>query len=138
MKATIFKIALLIIAIIVGFMYYGCESNPINPVEKDRSVMSFSISTHDKSDSYSITQLTYDIHDGEKFITWKGNDLIEIYLQSQVKYLEVNGCSSILINNDTYIIDKFTYDVHDGDKFIIYLNNEILNIFTNAKYILIE
>ena len=35
MKATIFKIALLIIAIIVGFMYYGCESNPINPVERE-------------------------------------------------------------------------------------------------------
>ena len=35
MKATIFKIALLIIAIIVGFMYYGCESNPCDPVEKE-------------------------------------------------------------------------------------------------------
>ena len=34
MKATIFKIALLIVAIIVGFMYYGCESNPCDPVEE--------------------------------------------------------------------------------------------------------
>ena len=37
MKATIFKIALLIIAIIVGFMYYGCESNPCDPVEDSKN-----------------------------------------------------------------------------------------------------
>ena len=33
----IFKIALLIIAIIVGFMYYGCESNPCDPVEDSKN-----------------------------------------------------------------------------------------------------
>ena len=31
---TIYKVALLIVAIIVGFMYYGCESNPCDPVEE--------------------------------------------------------------------------------------------------------
>ena len=35
MKATIFKIALLIIAIIVGFI--GCESNPCDPVEDSKN-----------------------------------------------------------------------------------------------------
>ena len=32
---TIYKVVLLIVAIIVGFMYYGCESNPCDPVEED-------------------------------------------------------------------------------------------------------
>jgi len=135
---TIYKIALLIVAIIVGFMYYGCESNPCDPVEEDSKGMSFSIKTFDKSDSYSITQLTYDIHDGEKFITWNDKGLIEIYLQSQVKYIEVSNCSSILIDNDTYIIDKFIYEIHDGDKFILYLNGDIIEIFTNITYLEIQ
>jgi len=34
---TIYKIALLIVAIIVGFMYYGCESNPCDPVEEPKN-----------------------------------------------------------------------------------------------------
>ena len=37
MKTT-YKIALLIVAIIVGFMYYGCESNPCDPVEEENIV----------------------------------------------------------------------------------------------------
>ena len=139
MKATIFKIALLIIAIIVGFMYYGCESNPCDPVEEtDKGEMSFLINTFDKTDSYSITKLTYDIHDGEKFITWNEEGLIEIYLENQVKYLEVNSCSSILIGGDTFTIDKFTFDIHDGNKFIIYLDGNLIEIFTNITYLEIQ
>ena len=124
--------------LIFAVLIIGCSENPIKPVERDRSVMSFSVKTFDKTDSYSITKLTYDIHDGEKFITWNNKGLIEIYLQSQVKYLEVSGCNSILINNDTYTIDKFTFDIHDGDKFILYLNGEILETFTNISYIEIQ
>ena len=62
MKATIFKIALLIIAIIVGFMYYGCESNPINPVEKDRSaipLMETTIYTETFTQKYTTQNVFY-------------------------------------------------------------------------------
>ena len=100
--------------------------------------MSFSILTFDKTDSYSITKLTYDIHDGEKFITWNDEGLIEIYLENQVKYLEVNSCSSILIGGDTFTIDKFTFDIHDGNKFIIYLDGNLIEIFTNITYLEIQ
>ena len=113
----------------------GCENNLIDSTKIDVYQMTFIISTFDKTDSYPINKLTYDIHDATKFITWNGEGLIEIYLQNQVKYLEVNGCSSILINNDTYIIDKFIYEIHDGDKFILYLNDEVIQIFTQVRYL---
>ena len=41
MKTT-YKVVLLIVAIIVGFMYYGCESNPCDPVEKETQIVEVS------------------------------------------------------------------------------------------------
>ena len=125
---------LILVIFLIGII--GCESNPLDTaIQKDFKQMAFLIKTFDKSDSYSITKLTYDIHDGEKFITWNKEGMVEIYLQNQVKCLEVNGCNSILINKDTYTIDKFIFDIHDGDKFILYLNDEILQILTEVRYL---
>ena len=124
-----------LILVIFLVIFLGCENNPISNIETDSREMTFSIKTFDKVDSYLITKLTYDIHDGEKFITWNKEGMVEIYLQNQVKCLEVNGCNSILINKDTYTIDKFIFDIHDGDKFILYLNDEILQILTEVRYL---
>jgi len=128
--------------ILVFFLFgiIGCKNNPINPVEIDLKQMSFSIKTFEKVDSYLITKLTYDIHSAKKFITWDKEGLIEIYLQSQVKYLEVNGCSSILIGSDTYEIDKFIYEIHDGNKFILYSDGEVIEIYLQeqVKYLEVE
>ena len=65
MKATIFKIALLIIAIIVGFMYYGCESNPCDPVEEPKNnnvelpLIEIVIHTETSSERFVTQRITY-------------------------------------------------------------------------------
>ena len=64
MKATIFKIALLIIAIIVGFMYYGCDNNPCDPVEetdisRDLPMMEIVIHTETSTERFVTQRVTY-------------------------------------------------------------------------------
>ena len=138
----------ILIAVIFLIGIIGCSETPINTINTndgdDSQQMSFSIITFDGYDSYSITKLTYDIHSAKKFITWNRGELIEIYLQNQVKYLEVNGCSSFLINtfdgDDSYKIDRLTYDIHDGDKFITWNMGELIEIYLQeqVKYLEVE
>lgn len=62
MKKEIWKIALLIIAIIIGFMYYGCESNPsdstVQREKSDIALMEITIYTETFTQKYT-TQLVF-------------------------------------------------------------------------------
>ena len=150
MKATIFKIALLIIAIIVGFMYYGCESNPCDPVELETDSFNKQDNVNIFCDSkvldkQLITNKQFDyVEDVEKIeieldinqtYTFEGKDKRINYLHIESdKYLVFNSVipnatmtGKIFIMVNTYFLD-FSIRNTDNDiatiKILIGLSNE--------------
>jgi len=59
MKTT-YKVVLLIVAIIVGFMYYGCESNPCDPVEETKDNISILAEKYNIEIVYEENIFNYD------------------------------------------------------------------------------
>ena len=147
---TIFKIALLIIAIIVGFMYYGCESNPCDPVELETDSFNKQDNVNIFCDSkvldkQLITNKQFDYVDGVEKIeieldinqtyTFEGKDKRINYLHIESdKYLVFNSVmpksvmtGKIFIMVNTYFLD-FSIRNTDNDiatiKILIGLSNE--------------
>ena len=125
---TIYKIALLIVAIIVGFMYYGCESNPCDPVEKetdtfekqenvnifcDSRILNEQVITNEQ---FNYTEAVEKIEielDIEKIYTFerKGKRINYLHIESD-KYLVFNSAipqsvmtGKIFVMVDTYFLD---------------------------------
>jgi len=125
---TIYKIALLIVAIIVGFMYYGCESNPCDPVEKetdtfekqenvnifcDSRILNEQVITNEQ---FNYTEAVEKIEielDIEKIYTFerKGKRINYLHIESD-KYLVFNSTipqsvmtGKIFVMVDTYFLD---------------------------------
>jgi len=127
MKTT-YKIVLLIVAIIVGFMYYGCESNPCDPVEKetdtfekqenvnifcDSRILNEQVITNEQ---FNYTEAVEKIEielDIEKIYTFerKGKRINYLHIESD-KYLVFNSTipqsvmtGKIFVMVDTYFLD---------------------------------
>ena len=150
MKATIFKIALLIIAIIVGFMYYGCESNPCDPVELetdsfnkqdnvnifcDSKVLDKQLITNKQFDYVEyVEKIEIELDVEQTYIfEGKGKRINYLHIESD-KYLVFNSVipnatmtGKIFIMVNTYFLD-FSIRNTDNDiatiKILIGLSNE--------------
>ena len=105
---TIYKIALLIVAIIVGFMYYGCESNPCDPVEKETD-------TFEKQENVNIfcdsRILNEQVITNEQFNYTEAVEKIEIELDIEKSYtFERKGkrINYLHIESDKYLVFNST------------------------------
>jgi len=101
---TIYKIALLIVAIIVGFMYYGCESNPCDPVEEETD-------TFEKQENVNIfcdsRILNEQVITNEQFNYTEAVEKIEIELDIEKSYtFERKGkrINYLHIESDKYLV----------------------------------
>ena len=149
MKTT-YKVVLLIVAIIVGFMYYGCESNPCDPVEKETdtfkkqgNVNIFCESKVLNEQLITNEQFNYVEHvekieielDIEQIYTFKkeGKRVNYLHIESN-KYLVFNSVipqavmtGKVFVMIDTYFLD-FNIRNTDNDiatiKILIGLSNE--------------
>ena len=107
MKTT-YKIVLLIVAIIVGFMYYGCESNPCDPVEKETD-------TFEKQENVNIfcdsRILNEQVITNEQFNYTEAVEKIEIELDIEKSYtFERKGkrINYLHIESDKYLVFNST------------------------------